>query len=50
MSLVGALPKKRVYSRLNCEGLMYPNALARVLASTIVDNMRRLASWRRSTF
>src|SRR5208337_5270577 len=50
MSLVGVLPKKRPYSRLNCEGLTYPTCLLAVPASIIGDNIRRLASWRRSTF
>ena len=50
MSLVGALPKKRPYSLLNCDALKYPTWRLAALASIMVDNMRRLASWRRSTF
>src|SRR5208337_4159737 len=50
MSLVGALPKKRLYSLLNCEALTYPTCELALLASIIVDNMRRLASCRRNTF
>jgi hypothetical protein len=44
MSFVGALPKNRLYSRLNCEALTYPTRWLAVPASIIVDNMSRLAS------
>ena len=50
MSLVGAFPKKRPYSLLNCEVLKYPTCWLAPVASIIADNIRRLASWRRNTF
>src|SRR5215471_19306636 len=50
MSLLGALPKQRLYSLLNCETLRYPTRLLAVLTSIIMDNIRCRASCRRSTF
>ena len=44
MSFVGAQPKKRLYSRLNCEALRYPTRWLAVPASMTDDSIRRLAS------
>jgi hypothetical protein len=49
-SLVGALPKKRLYSRLNCEALRHPTCWLAEPASIMVDNISRLATCKRSTF
>ena len=49
-SLKGGLPNIRVYSRLNCEVLLYPTVkaeLSAVLASSII---KRLASNKRRRF
>ena len=50
MSRVGAFPKKRLYSLLNCDALRYPTRWLAVPASIIADNMSRLASCSLSTF
>src|SRR5271157_5758563 len=44
MSLVGAFPKKRPYSLLNCEALTYPTCRPAEPASIIGDNISRLVS------
>lgn len=50
MSFVGALPKKRPYSRVNCDALRYPTRRAAFPASIIVVSISRRASWSRSVF
>jgi len=50
MSLVGALPKNRPYSRLNCEALRYPTRRLASPASIIAVSMSRRASCSRSAF
>jgi len=40
-SFVGASPKKRPYSLLNCEALIYPTCRLAVPASIIADSIRR---------
>src|SRR5581483_243189 len=50
MSLLGELPKKRLYSLLNCETLRYPTRMLAAPTSIIMDSISRRASCRRSTF
>lgn len=42
-SFAGALPKKRLYSRLNWDALTYPTRRPAAPASSMVVSMRRLA-------
>jgi hypothetical protein len=50
ISLLGGAPNRRLYSRLNCDGLSYPTLKAALAASNCSFNMSRLASFNRSHF
>ena len=50
MSFVGAKPKRRAYSRLNCDALTYPTSRDAARVSLICDSISRRASCSRSTF
>jgi hypothetical protein len=50
MSRAGELPKRRPYSRLNCDGLSYPTSNEAVAASNCSANINLRASFNRNHF
>ncbi|WP_341804970.1 hypothetical protein [Paraburkholderia caballeronis] len=49
-SFPGGTPKNRLYSRLNCDGLLYPTENPTAATSSCCDSSRTRASCNRTCF